>query len=204
MHGHRLLAVATGACLTLALGACRGGISEEPPIHPVLDMDFQASYRSQEASDFEGWPDHRAMRLPVPGTVARGSLRQGPLYEYKLPDGSYVTQNPLPLTLANLQRGKERFEITCSLCHGLSGRGGTGPDAHGIVGRRWPSGVRIPSFIAEEGMDNRVAELADGEYFEVITGGRNTMPAYGRMIAVEDRWAIIHYIRALQKHAEQQ
>ncbi len=189
--------------LALALGACRGGTSTSPPVHLVLDMDFQPKLRAQSHSTFAGFVDGRGMRLPVAGSVARGSLPNDKLLpDPKNPgknlDGSFITQNPLPLTMAVIERGRERFDINCSVCHGYSGRGGNKEAAHGIVGRRWP--VVIPNFHHEDGKDNRVADFKDGEYFDVISSpvGKNTMPSYAARISVEDRWAIVHYIRALQ------
>lgn len=199
----RLLAVLGLALVVSGLGACRGGTSKSPPIHPVLDMDFQPKLLTQSKSDFPGWKDHRAMRLPVQGTVSRGSLEDRPLETNKDASGAFVKDNPVALTAETLARGRERFDIYCSVCHGYSGRGGSGPTAHGMVGRRWPLGAVIPNFHEVEGKDNRVAQLADGEYFEVITNGKNTMPAYGARISPADRWAIIHYIRALQNLGKQ-
>lgn len=192
------------AVLLLSLGSCmRGGTSELPPVHIVLDMDFQPKLRAQSASQFEGWADGRGMRLPVadgngrPAVVARGSLPNQALAN-KDASGAFVTKNPIPVTDAVLHRGQERFEIHCAPCHGYSGQGGNDPaTGNGMVGRRWP--VVIPNFHFVEGKDNRVATLAEGEYFEVITYGKGTMPAYGARIAPEDRWAIVHYLRALQR-----
>ena len=176
--------------------ACRGGISEEPPLHPVLDMDFQAKRKAQSESLL--FSDGRAMRTPPKGTIARGHMNNGPLNVWKNPDGSFVAKNPLEPSEAVLARGQQRFNINCSPCHGRSGRGGIGKEANGTVGRRW--GAPIPSFIDHE----RVSLISDGEIFDVITAGRGTMPAYNRAITVEDRWSIIHYIRALQYQAENQ
>ena len=194
------------ASILLATG-CRGEISDKPPFHVVPDMDFQPKLKTQSRSEFPGWADHRGMRLPVTGTVARGALREGPLYTYKTGEGTmpedFVATNPLPLTMEVMERGRERFNITCRMCHGYSGRGGNGPEAHGFVGRYWP--VPIASFIApppgatEDEM--RGSKLRVGEIFEVITNGKTTMPSYAHMISVEDRWAIIHYIKALQLQA---
>ena len=191
------------ALLALALGACRGGTSTSPPIHIVQDMDFQPKLKTQSATTFEGWKDGRSMRLPVAGTVARGSLPNATLLpDPKNPgkgvDGAWLAKNPLALTAESLARGKDRFEINCAICHGQSGRGGNGDQGHGLVGRRWP--VAVPNIHAVQGKDNRVANLTDGEYFEVMSSpvGRNTMPSYAARITVEDRWAIVQYIRALQ------
>lgn len=189
--------------VALALGACRGGTSKSPPVHLVLDMDFQPKLRAQAETTFKGFADHRAMRLPVAGTVSKAplpdpKLMPDPRNPGKNPDGSFLAQNPLPLTEATLQRGREQFDIHCAICHGYTGRGGNGPTAHGLVGRRWP--VAIPNFHHQDGKDNRVADFKDGEYFDVMSSpvGRNTMPSYAARITVEDRWAIVHYIRALQ------
>lgn len=200
----RLLAALGLALVVSGLGACRGGTSKSPPIHPVLDMDFQPKLLAQSKSDFPGWKDHRSMRLPVQGTVARGSLEDRPLEQNRDASGAFVTKNPVALTAETLARGRERFDIYCAICHGYSGRGGSGPTGHGMVGRRWP--VAVPTFHVDPAKDataNRVAMLADGEIFEVITNGKNTMPAYGARIAPADRWAIIHYIRALQNLGKQ-
>lgn len=186
----------------LALPGCRGGTSESPPVHLVLDMDFQPKLKAQSASRFPGWADGRAMRLPVDGTIARDSLPDAAL-AHKTADGAFVAANPLPLTAAELERGRERFDIICAVCHGYSGRGGNGPTGHGMVGRRWP--VPIPSFHEVAGKDNRVALLKDAEIFDVLASpiGKGTMPSYADRISVADRWAIIHYIRALQNLGKQ-
>lgn len=211
----------TGTLLTtlaamFALTSCedfRGYPTDKPPIHPVLDMDFQPKVRAQTELEFDGWEDGRGSRRPVADAagntlvVARGSLPDAAL-AHKDANGEYVTANPLPLdhtfmirgkAMTAIDRGREQFEIYCSICHGHSGLGGNGPKGHGAVGRRWP--VLVPNFHLNrsENADNRVASLPDGDIFQTITGGKGTMPAYGARISVEDRWAIIHYVRALQE-----
>jgi mono/diheme cytochrome c family protein len=178
----------------LALAACRGGISEKPPIHPVLDMDFQPKLKAQSESKFEGWADGRGMRLPVAGTVARPSARDAALAQqypnlrkFKNADDSYVAANPLPKTAEVLARGRERFNITCAVCHGRTG-------LEGLVARRWP--VPVPKI----SQDERIVALPDGQLYETIATGRSTMPGYGHQIHPYDRWAIVHYLRALQLH----
>ena len=193
------------AVLTVSLASCmRGGTSERPPVHLVLDMDFQPKLKAQSQSHFEGWADGRGMRLPVadangrPAVVARGSLPNATLAN-KDANGAFVKTNPIPATETAFLRGQTQFNIHCAICHGYSGQGGNDPvRGSGMAGRRWP--VAIPNFHFQEGegKDNRVAQLADGEYFEVITYGKGTMPAYGARITPEDRWAIVHYVRALQ------
>jgi len=108
-HTLKVLAVAG---LALVLGACRGGTSEKPPVHIVLDMDFQQKLKTQAKAEFDGWTDGRAMRLPVAGTVARESLPDpkllpDPRNPGKGTDGAYLKSNPLEATAANLARGRE-------------------------------------------------------------------------------------------------
>jgi cytochrome c5 len=161
---------------------CRGQISKEPPIHLNPNMDNQAKYKAYGESDF--FEDGRAMR-PVPeGTVARGQLNQGPYYTGKS-KGSYI-DNPLNITDAVMFRGQERYNIYCSMCHGQTGLGG------GIVVKK--GYVPPPSYA-----DKRIMKMKDGEFFQIITHGVRTMPAYSLQIPVKDRWAIVAYIRALQK-----
>lgn len=203
------------ATMALGLAGCmRGGISSEPPVHLVLDMDFQQKLRTQAEAHFEGWTDKRASRLPVSDAfgrqivVAQDSL-PNPALAHKDAAGKFVTKNPLATDqkvmhlgreTTVIERGQERFNIHCAICHGTSGQGGNSPtDGHGLVGRRWP--VMVPTFHLqkEAGKDNRVANLTDGELYDVIVNGKGTMPAYGARISPEDRWAIVHYIRALQQ-----
>jgi len=188
-------------------GCMRGGASELPPVHLVLDMDFQPKLKAQGKTAFAGWSDHRNMRAPVAdaggktAVVARGSL-PNTLLANKDANNAFVTKNPVPVTAAVLARGQDRFNIHCAICHGHSGQGGIGPTGAGMVGRRWSEGAPIPSFHYQEGKDavaNRVALLPEGEYYEVITFGKGTMPAYGARLSPEDRWAIVHYVRALQQ-----
>ncbi|MCA8955218.1 MAG: cytochrome c [Planctomycetes bacterium] len=193
--------------LLVAVG-CRGEISNQPPIHIVPNMDFQAKLKAQSESKFANWTDGRGMRLPVKGTIARGAL--GPLstdpqlaklHVFKDTAGNYV-DNPLPATAAVLARGRQRFEINCAVCHGRAGR-------LGIVGRRLA--VKPPILVkpsTEEDKSTRVdkwpdmQKYKDGRFFEIISNGSGTMQPYRYQVTVEDRWAIVHYIRALQYRAE--
>jgi mono/diheme cytochrome c family protein len=187
----RASTLALAAALAAALAGCRGGISEKPPIHPVLDMDFQPKLKAQSESKFPGWTDRRGMRPPVAGTVARPNARDAErfpaLARFKNADDSYVASNPLPKTEAVLARGRERYNITCAACHGRTG-------LEGLVARRWP--VPVPKI----SQDERIAALPDGQIYETISTGRSTMPGYGHQIHPYDRWAIVHYLRALQLH----
>lgn len=170
----------------------RGVTKTEPRIHLLQDMDAQAKFRPQSANPI--FADGRAMRLPVEGTVARGSLDPAsPLATGQDASGAWLTRNALPVTAAMLQRGRERYEIFCAPCHGSAGHG------DGPVSRRaerlqegtWtpPSSMHADLVLGRE----------DGHIFHTITHGIRNMPAYGAQVPVEDRWAIVGYIRALQR-----
>ncbi len=172
----------------LLLGGCRGTPSKKPPIHPNLNMDFQPRFDPQEENDF--FPDKRAMREPVPGTVARTPDFEKKLdsryYEGKEPDGSFVKRMPVPLTMALLKRGQDRYNIYCAPCHGLAG------DGKGVV-------IDYGYVPATSYHDDRLRNVEDGYLYEVIRNGIRNMPAYDHLVPVDDRWAIVAYIRALQR-----
>ncbi len=174
-----------GTALALLLGGCRGFTSPEPPILLQRNMFNTPRYNAYDGNDF--FEDGRNMR-PIPaGTVPRGSaflLPQDP-YRQGMVDSQYVNTNPHPLTMAFLERGRERYDIYCSVCHGQTGVGG------GIVVRR--GFVPPPSL-----NDQRLRDVEDGYLYQVIAEGVRNMPAYGHQIPIADRWAIVSYVRALQ------
>jgi len=187
--------VAALALAGLSLAGCRGGVSRQPPVHLVLDMDFQPKLRAQAASEVyaaDEWRPGPAMRLPPAGTVARGSLTPADLATYKHVAAdttvTWVTASPLPRTLELLERGRERFDINCAPCHDRTGSG------QGMVARRWP--VPVPTFYPKEGEDRY--DLPLGRIVGAITDSFNTMPSYAHQIDWPDRWAIAEYVRALQ------
>jgi hypothetical protein len=171
--------------LVLIIGCYRGSPSEDPPIHINPNMDDQPKYKAQAASEF--FKNGSAMRMPEPGTVARGDLREDKAYyEGKNADGSLVENMPVEITLDLLRRGQERFNIYCSPCHDRTGSG------QGIVVKK--GFLPPPSFHLD-----RLREAPDGHFFDVISHGLRNMPAYNHQVQVADRWAIIAYIRALQR-----
>ncbi|MCS7316556.1 MAG: cytochrome c [Bryobacterales bacterium] len=161
--------------LALALAGC-SRTSRNPPIEIIPDMDRQPRFRVQGETPV--FADRRMSRPPVPGTIARGQLP-----EFSLPEG-----NPLPWTMETLERGRQRYDIYCAPCHDRTGAG------RGIVAVRgnWPAG---------DLRESRLRETSDRDLFDVITNGRRTMPAYRYQIAERDRWAIVAYVRALQRAA---
>jgi hypothetical protein len=148
-----------------------------------LDMHLQPYYRPLAKSDF--FNDDRSARLPVEGTVARGDLREDAyLYTGKVGNalGDYM---PFPVTKEVLERGRERFNITCTPCHGRVG------DGNGFIPTR---GFRQPpSFHID-----RLRKAPIAYFFDVDTNGFGVMPDYAAQVAVRDRWCIAAYIRALQ------
>lgn len=173
--------------LGLLLGGCRGHQSERPPIHPNLNMDFQERFDPQEANPL--FEDNASMRKPVTGTVARGQLRDTTeIYEGRTSEGEYVQQIPLSVTRDLLERGKERYDIYCTPCHGRTGEG-DGIVLQGDYGYPPASSYHI----------DRLRETSDGYFYDVIANGTGNMPAYGQQVPVRDRWAIVAYIRALQR-----
>ena len=173
----------------LAVGAligCERGLpSRKPPIHLNPDMDHQPKFLPQSENDF--FADDAAMRVPVPGTVERDFLHEDVrYYSGKDERGRYIEENPAKIDMQLLDRGQERFNIYCSPCHSRAG------DGRGIMVNR--GYVPPPSF-----HQDFLRDTADGFLFDVITNGVRNMPSYSHQVPVDDRWAIIAYIRALQR-----
>jgi mono/diheme cytochrome c family protein len=175
------------AVMVVLLAGCRGQASERPPIHLNPSMDFQERFRSQQANPF--FEDGRSSREPVPGTVARGLLRADTGFHLgRTDDGSYVQQMPIATTREVLLRGQSRYNIFCAPCHGQAG------DGQGIIMTGNYGYVPAPTF-----HDDRLRAEADGYFYDVTANGIRNMPGYAQQIAVADRWAIVAYIRALQR-----
>ena len=178
----------TGLMLVaLLLAGCRGTQSDNPPFHMNLDMDFQPKFGPQEENPF--FADDAAMRAPVPGTVPRGELRDSSsLYQGRTEAGDYVSEIPIAVTREVLERGQDRYDIHCSVCHGKTGAG-NGIIMRGDYGYTPASSYHI----------DRLRNAPDGYLYDVIANGVRNMPAYGQKVPVMDRWAIVAYIRALQR-----
>jgi len=163
----------------------RGAPSEKPPIHLNPNMDLQPKYKAQEESHF--FPDGSVNRLPVPGTVASDELHENTVYYYgKDAEGKFVPKGPVAYSLEVLKRGQERFNIYCAPCHSRAG------DGKGIVAQR---GFLPPPTFHQD----RLRNMPDGQIFDVISNGFRNMPAYRHQISVPDRWAIVGYVRVLQR-----
>jgi mono/diheme cytochrome c family protein len=164
----------------------------EPRIHIIPDMDNQPKVKAQ--SRFMLFADRRGMRPPVAGTVARGSLIGDSSLEFGRTAGDvWVEAIPVEMSMSLLERGRKRYDIFCSPCHGLSGYG------DGMVARRadqLQEGTWTPptSFHTE-----LIRERPAGHIYNTISNGIRNMPAYGSQIPIDDRWAIVAYVRALQR-----
>lgn len=147
------------------------------------DMLDNARYKPLEASEF--FADGGASR-PLPAhTVARGELRADAHYFTGRVQGQLASTFPEPITKATLERGRQRFEIYCAVCHGRTGEG-----QGMIVLRGFPP---PPSLHID-----RLREVPVGHFYEVITNGFGVMYSYANRVEPADRWAIAAYIRALQ------
>ncbi len=192
--------------LTIAAVAVLGfrgekGTNEPWEIFP--DMVRQMKVRAQAPLNF--FADGRGPRMPVNGTVPIGyempkaqppeAPESRPITGFsvgtdyidtgKMGD-KWGTGIPVPVTPQLLQRGRERFNITCAMCHGATASGNGITKSYGLA-----TVVTL--------QDDRIRKMADGEIFNTITNGKNTMMAYGPNVMVAERWAIIAYLRALQR-----
>jgi hypothetical protein len=170
----------------VSIAGCRGSFSRRPPIELFADMDRQPKLRPQAPNRF--FANGLSSRLPVAGTIARDTPYQDlPVYTGREPGTTnFVTLMPLPVTTGLLARGQERYTIHCAMCHGAAG------DGKGITTKYQMVGMA--NF-----HDQRLVAMADGEIFNTITHGKNLMGAYGATVNPQDRWAIIAYVRALQR-----
>lgn len=159
------------ACLLLTTG-CWFDMRQQPKVKPLEPSDF--------------FLDGQSARPLVADTVARGYLGLDTrFYQGKNEDGTLVEAFPLEITPEVMARGRERYDIFCSPCHGAVGNG------QGMIvqrGFKAPPSFHLP----------RLREAPPGHYYDVITNGFGVMYSYASRVPPEDRWAIIAYIRALQ------
>lgn len=162
-------AVCLGAALLLA--GCRQDMHNQPRVKPFAASSFFA--------------DGRSARPPVEGTVPRGSLGMDPRIRTGMAGREVLSEFPLPVTRRLIERGQERFNIFCSPCHARTGEG------NGMIVQR---GYRQPPSLHTA----RLRQAPVGHFFDVVTNGFGAMPSYASRVPVEDRWAIIAFVRALQ------
>lgn len=192
----------------VAVFGFRGQKGTQPPTEVFPDMVRQMKVRAQAPLEF--FADGRGPRLPVAGTIPIGYEMPKPgkaetqasaVGPWSHPQSSFSagtdyyntgkmgdhwgTGIPLQVTSELMERGQQRFNITCAMCHGAAAEGNGITKQYGLA-----TVVTL--------QDDRIRNMADGEIFNTITNGKNTMMAYGPNIIVADRWAIIAYLRALQ------
>jgi mono/diheme cytochrome c family protein len=194
----------------VAIFGFRGEKSTGSPLEIFPDMVRQMKVRAQAPLMF--FADGRGSRLPVTGTVpigyempkpetiatpaaaveapqthSRVAFSAGPDYYNTGKMGArWGTGIPLEVTPDLMERGRQRFNITCAMCHGATATGNGITKQYGLA-----TVVTL--------QDDRIRNMADGEIFNTITNGKNTMMAYGPNVTVSDRWAVIAYLRALQR-----
>lgn len=150
-------------------------------------MKHQPKPYAQGTSAF--FADGRADRQPVAGTVQRGMLRDDDHLDHgKTAAGSFARGFPtaLPVDFKLMERGKDRYTIYCAPCHGALG------DGNGIT-KKYGMGA-TPTY-----HDDRLRQMAEGEIYQTITMGKNNMLSYADKLDPADRWAVIAYVRALQR-----
>lgn len=174
----------------------RGDVSRKPPLEVFPDMDRQLKLRPQTPNGFfaNGLSSQGYVEGTVPQTPAQHvgdqdvfRFQDHPYNTGRVPGTTnFVELNPVPVTSALLERGQQRFTIYCTPCHGAQG------DGNGIT-------KKIGAMLTVGNLhDQRIVALTDGELFNTISNGKSLMQGYAAQIPIEDRWAIVAYLRALQ------
>ncbi|MBI2813922.1 MAG: cytochrome c [Opitutae bacterium] len=184
--------------LLVSVMGLRGLRSPRPPIEVFPDMDRQAKYKPQAGSKF--FADGRADRPLPAGAVpyGRDGTKADPAflraddfrYEGKLADDGFGRGFPagVEVTEVFVRRGQDRYQIYCAPCHGALGDGNGITKSYGML--------TTPTY-----HDDRLRGMAEGEIFHTITHGKNTMMSYADKLSPDDRWAVVAYVRALQRAA---
>jgi len=189
------LALALAVIGVVSIAGFRGEHSTKPPFEVFPDMIYQDKVKDQVPSAF--FSDGNSARAPIPGTVAEEMPAQNDYWatgkwdDMHWGDGIPVHDavdggRPLQIDAADMARGRERYTISCEVCHGAAG------DGQGITSKYGLNGA------ANYHID-RLRQEADGQLFDTITNGKGQMLGYGYNITIDDRWRIVMYIRALQR-----
>jgi hypothetical protein len=186
----------------VSLAGLRGSKSSRNPLYIFPDMEYQTKYAPQGENDFSGFSDHRDDRPVVPGTIQRGygwalaetfspDFKYAPaenpaLYSGRDKDGNFLKTFPVHVTDAFIELGRQKFNINCVVCHGLTGNG------EGITKMHYGMGT------VRNLLEAYVINQPEGQIFTTITYGHGKMGSYGERITPEERWAIVAYVRALE------
>lgn len=186
---------ALAVVLVVAIAGTRGSLSRRPPLEIFPDMDRQLKLRPQTPNGF--FANGRSSQPQVPGTIARSApigTATGEVHPYEdhpvntgrvTGTTNFVELNPLVVDLELLQRGRQRYTIHCSPCHGSIG------DGNGITKKY---GMAVVGNLH----DKRLVQMPDGEIFNTLSYGKGLMQGYAGQIDLRDRWSIVAYVRALQ------
>jgi mono/diheme cytochrome c family protein len=175
MRDQGLKAILGAGLMGLMLTGCGWIKHEEPNFTYMPDMNYQPSFKAQEGQ----------MRNPPKGTIPTNFHPYPPAAAYEFDQASKM-RNPLPITRAVMERGRHVFNNSCIVCHGPGGEGDGTVESHGYP--------RPPSLMSE-----KVRNYTDGRIFNIVSMGQNIMPSYAAQFSQSDRWAVIHYLRALQR-----
>lgn len=189
------LALVLAVICVVSIAGFRGQHSTKPPFEVFPDMVYQDKVKDQVPSTF--FADGAASRAPIPGTIAQEMPAANDYWATGKWDDSHWGDgiptheardggSALQIDAANMARGRERYTISCQACHGAVG------DGKGIVTQYGLNGV--PSY-----HDPRLRTMTDGEIFNTISNGKGQMLGYGYNVAIDDRWRIVMYLRALQR-----
>ena len=181
-----LLIFALAVVTVMGVFGKRGHNFKQPPLEIFPDMDRQPKLRPQQPN--LTFANNRSSQELVPNTVARGDhYEDSPVNTGHEPGTTnFVATIPIPVDEKLMARGQNRFNIYCLPCHDPLGTG------NGIIKKYGYGTVRSLHEVV-------VLKQGDGEIFNTITYGKNTMQPYGSQISIEDRWAIVAYVRALQR-----
>jgi mono/diheme cytochrome c family protein len=146
-------------------------------------MHDQPKYRPLRGSEI--FADGRSARPLVPGTVARGALREDAVFYTGKVGSDFVAEIPVKVDAALLERGRTQYQVFCAPCHGRTGRG------DGMIVQR---GFKRPSSYHVD----RLRQMPIGYYYDVVTNGFGAMSDYAAQVPPADRWAIAAYVRTLQ------
>ncbi|MFT3711103.1 MAG: c-type cytochrome [Archangium sp.] len=185
-----------------ALTACRGWETENRPIHLIKNMDTQEKGKAYRRDSTGLFTDGRMMRAPVEGTVAQGQLQDDDLWELGVDDKGEPTKE-FPASIKDgakfkdgvVERGGNRYAIYCTPCHGpnLDGKGL-------VAGLALDGGPRLTVPPADLHSDRVCMDMVVGKIYSAMKNGVNAgnMPSYAAQIPVEDRWAIVAYVKSMQ------
>ncbi len=191
-----ILIFAVLVLIAVGVAGRRGDLTRNRPIQIFPDMKRQLKLRPQTANGF--FASGLSSQLPQPGTISQEKpLLVGTNEVYSFEDApvntgrvtgatNFIELNAFPVTEKLLTRGHRQFNIYCAPCHGQTGEG------NGITKK-----IGAMAIVANL-HDKRIVQITDGEIFNIASNGKGVMQGYAPQITVEDRWAVVAYLRALQ------